>query len=666
MVFVDWVIVAVLLTAMTAFSFSTFRYVKGVAGFLSANRAGGRYLLTIAAGMSGIGAISVVGQMEMYSEAGFPPVWWQMLRQPITILIFILGWIFYRFRETRCMTMAQFFEVRYSRRFRVYAGIIVWLSGIVNFGIFPAVASRFFVYYCDLPNELLIAGMTIPTYIPIMLVTLGLALAYTSLGGQVTVMVTDCAQGILSTLVIFVICLYLLNSFSWTQIESVLYAAPENASLFDPYSTSEIPDFNIWFFLIEIFGIFYMYMAWQGSQGYFSSAANPHEQKMGALIATWRQVPVVAFVALISMSAIVFLQHDDFSGPARGAFETLKTIDNETIRTQMTVPVALANILPAGLRGLFCAMMLFFLITTQDTYLHSWGSIFIQDVVLPFRKNPLSPKTHVFLLRLSIAFVALFAFLFSALFKQTEYVRMFFAITGAIISGMGAAIIGGLYWSRGTTSAAWTAMTLGWILAGGRIVLQQISARFDNIPVRGVFLRLMDFLNNTNSQVIYFYIMLSCISSYVIVSLLTNKKPVNMDRILHRGKWQVKGDHIKVVEKRSLWWRIAGVDEEFTKREKWFASITIGFSLAWLSLFILGTVASMFYDIPETTWSAFWQGWLWFSAILIGAVVAVWLTLGGIRDISRLFKTLKEVKVDESDDGYITQDEEPLNESLEG
>ncbi|MGB1892120.1 MAG: hypothetical protein ACPHSD_10670, partial [Candidatus Latescibacterota bacterium] len=34
-------------------------------------------------------------------------------------------------------------------------------------------------------------------------------------------------------------------------------------------------------FLISAFSSFYCYMAWQGSQGYFSSARSPHDARMG-------------------------------------------------------------------------------------------------------------------------------------------------------------------------------------------------------------------------------------------------------------------------------------------------------------------------------------------------------------------------------------------------
>ena len=49
------------------------------------------------------------------------------------------------------MTLAQFFEMRYSRSFRVFAGLVAFLSGIINYGIFPGVAARFFIALCGFP-----------------------------------------------------------------------------------------------------------------------------------------------------------------------------------------------------------------------------------------------------------------------------------------------------------------------------------------------------------------------------------------------------------------------------------------------------------------------------------------------------------------------------------
>jgi hypothetical protein len=91
--------------------------------------------------------------------------------------------------------------------------------------------------------------------------------------------------------------------------------------------------------------------------------------------------------------------------------------------------------LPVGIKGMVVSIFLLGLIARDSSYLHSWGSIFIQDVFLPFHKTPFSPWQHLWLLRIAILGVAIFGFTFSLLYRQTEYVLMFFAITGAIYSG---------------------------------------------------------------------------------------------------------------------------------------------------------------------------------------------------------------------------------------
>jgi len=89
-----------------------------------------------------------------------------------------------------------------------------------------------------------------------------------------------------------------------------------------------------------------------------------------------------------------------------------------------------------GLVGLMGAAMFGAFLSTNDTYLHSWGAIFVQDVVLPFRKTPFSPRAHLRWLRVSILGVAAFIFLFSIFIKPTQFIAMFFAITGAIFAAM--------------------------------------------------------------------------------------------------------------------------------------------------------------------------------------------------------------------------------------
>ena len=173
---IDWTIMAVAVVGLRYVSLSTRHYMQGVADFLSANRCAGRYLLTIAGQMGNTGVVSFAAMFEMIYAAGFTPGWWSLMYIPAGVIILLTGWVFYRFRETRALTMAQFFEMRYSRRFRVFAGFLCWTSGVLNFGIFPAVAARFFVYFCGLPDCFHIPGIQfgIPTFAVVMAADLGL------------------------------------------------------------------------------------------------------------------------------------------------------------------------------------------------------------------------------------------------------------------------------------------------------------------------------------------------------------------------------------------------------------------------------------------------------------------------------------------------------------
>ena len=715
---IDWVIVAACMIGLSYFTFRSLRYMKGVADFLTAGRSAGRYMQSYAGGMTGIGAISLVALYEIYYNSGFPPMWWQLMFWPISIFLTLSGYVFYRFRETRCLTVAQYYEVRYSKSLRIYAGIITWGSGVVNFGIFPAVACRFIVHFCGLPENFHLMGIEIPTFAPVMLITLGMALTYTNVGGQVTVMVTDCVQGIFCGILFIALAFFFLYTFSWADIDSALKQAPiqraqkeaaktldkaqvayteakesgaadleekkvelddarkaqsEDAimevaskkSMLNPRNTSG-SDFNYLFYFITIFYMFYGNMSWQGSQAYFSSSKSPHEAKMSGIIGVWTEFPRQMIFVLIPVCALAFMTLPKYATQAANVHQTLSAIDSTVIAKQVTVSAALGQILPLGVKGLFAAAIIFFLITTQDTYLHSWGSIFIQDVVLPFRKKPFTPKQQIRLLRWSIFFVAAFAFVFSLLFQQKEYVQMFFAITGAIVSGVGVLIFGGLYFKIGTTAGAWVAMTVGWVMAIGRIVVQQFEEQIANIPDKNIILRFFDYVNSVNSQYLWFWIMISCLVSYFLVSLLTRRgEPFNLKRMLHRGKYDTTTDHTKAKDaSKSLWVKLIGITDEFTKSDRIIAISTLCWYFLWVVIFVVGTIAMFTIGVSDEIWSRFWQVWVWVGAI-IGIPITIFFTWGAIRDIRRLFAHLATDKRDVRDDGRVVDHHSVVDEDVE-
>ena len=133
---IDWSIIIGVFAIIFAVATYTKRYVHGVSDFLSANRCAGRYLLTVSESIASLGAISLVAWYESGLQSGFTAIWWSMMQSPVGILIAVSGWIIYRFRQTRCLTLAEFLERRYSRKFRTFCGFIIFFSGILNFGIF--------------------------------------------------------------------------------------------------------------------------------------------------------------------------------------------------------------------------------------------------------------------------------------------------------------------------------------------------------------------------------------------------------------------------------------------------------------------------------------------------------------------------------------------------
>src|SRR5215218_2012343 len=161
---IDWTIVAATLLLVIAFAAYTRRFVKGVADFLAAGRCAGRYLLANARGESDSGLANTMSKFEMVLIAGFVLNFWEKVRVPVLLLVGISGFVVYRYRETRALTLAQFLEMRYTRRFRMFMGGLAFLSGILNYGIFPAISARFFIYFLNLPHEVAIGPISISMF----------------------------------------------------------------------------------------------------------------------------------------------------------------------------------------------------------------------------------------------------------------------------------------------------------------------------------------------------------------------------------------------------------------------------------------------------------------------------------------------------------------------
>jgi solute:Na+ symporter, SSS family len=641
MTFLDWAIVVVTIAALVVVVAGSRRYMRSVADFLSAGRTAGRYLITVSQGMSQLGSITIVGMWEMNYVAGFNLRWWEFTMGVVLLMITVSGWVIYRFRQTRALTMAQFFEIRYSRRFRIFAGLLAFVSGLINFGIFPAVGARFFIYFCGLPLSFTVLGLSISTFPVVMMVFLSIALFFVFAGGQVAVLITEFLQGIFANTVFLVLVIYFLVMIGWDQIFQAVTIAPRDASLINPYHTSNVKDFNLWYFLIGMVGVIYGKMSWQGTQGYNSSAKSAHEAKMGEVLGNYRDIPRWLMLVFIPVIAYTILHHPAFGDKAAQVNGVLQGLETNALRTQLTVPLVLASMLPVGMMGALTAVMLMATIGTHDSYLHSWGSIFIQDVIMPFRSKPFEPKQHLRVLRFSIIGVCIFIFLFSLIFQQGEYIFLFFAITGAIFTGgSGAVIIGGLYWKKGTAAAAWSALITGSVIAVGGIIIKQINPDF--------------FING---QQFWGLAMLGSSVVYILVSLLSRQRDFNMDKMLHRGNYAIEGESKVVSEVPSRGFKMLGMGKEFTLGDKIIYIAAYSWTFAWTLVFLIGTWFNVTSEVSDSSWLTFWHLFILVNTV-VSVFIIIWFTIGGTRDLKDMLKRLATAPRNHQDDGFVQKDTE--------
>ena len=105
---IDWTILIVMCGSLVLVAFSTRVYTKNVSDFLAAGRSAGRYLLTVSEGAAwDVGAIALIARFETQFNAGLNGMWWRFVNTPIFIILALSGWIVYRFRQTRCLTLAK-------------------------------------------------------------------------------------------------------------------------------------------------------------------------------------------------------------------------------------------------------------------------------------------------------------------------------------------------------------------------------------------------------------------------------------------------------------------------------------------------------------------------------------------------------------------------------
>ena len=137
----DWLIVIIPVAFVIYMGIYTRRYLKDVTAFLSAGRVCGRYVISIGDIAGSLSIIGLVSYVEIHYKTGFALAFWTSITLPIGVIMGLFGYCTYRFRETKAQSIGQFFEMRYSRKFRIFAAALRSLSELLANMIMPALAA---------------------------------------------------------------------------------------------------------------------------------------------------------------------------------------------------------------------------------------------------------------------------------------------------------------------------------------------------------------------------------------------------------------------------------------------------------------------------------------------------------------------------------------------
>src|SRR5207253_5289886 len=189
-------------------------------------------------------------------------------------------------------------------------------------------------------------GLHVPTFALIMAGYLTCVLIMLNVGGQITLMVTDCFVGIVSHLILLIVIAAIVTTVSWTQIVQTLGDRPANQSMIDPFNAWDVGDFNVSYVVMTLILAIYGTMALQNTQGFNAAARTPHESRMAGILGKWRLDVRIMLLLGVTVAAFTFLHHPALSHLSAPANDVIAAVADAQIRKQMTIGIALRYLLP--------------------------------------------------------------------------------------------------------------------------------------------------------------------------------------------------------------------------------------------------------------------------------------------------------------------------------
>jgi len=135
----------------------------------------------------------------------------------------------------------------------------------------------------------------------------------------------------------------------------------------------------------------------------------------------------------------------------------------------------LGMILPQGLMGLLMAAMLAADMSTDSSYMLTWGSVIWNDILAPFRKTQWSEKRGLRWNRMIVALIGVFLLFYGLWYQVTGSLWDYLTITGTIyLASMSVLLVACCYWKRANSWGAAAAIIFGAAIPLAYLATKQI------------------------------------------------------------------------------------------------------------------------------------------------------------------------------------------------
>lgn len=391
-----------------------------------------------------MGLVTIVYFSQEAFENGFVALITAFIAALSMWLIGKTGFIIQKLRALEIRTVPEYFTLRYSNSIRVIAGILTFLTGILNMGIFLQVEGRFLCIILGLQIE----------YLPIVMgVLLVFVIVYTTLGGMYSVIVTDVFQFVFIIIGTVITSFYVFNYSGGISgmIESV------NANIgpmgFDVISA---PNYG---YVFIIWTTLYYLSGWSSWQPVVQRTLS-----MESVSSAMRLFRITSVFMFFRASLPILW--------GIAALAILGSVEN----TQIALPTMLLKVVPSWMIGFIIIGFLAASMSTYDSYLLSFSSILVQDIVSPLMKKKVPDSKRILYTRVGIIVIGLFIFFWGVYYNFTDTVFRIIALTGSLsYAGIISGLAGGIYWKKANKYGAYAAFLLSAIPPIYSIIFPEIN-----------------------------------------------------------------------------------------------------------------------------------------------------------------------------------------------